>query len=322
MATLDDSVQNLQQFIGELTTATGALDQVTSHLDSSARELADLDSAVAEHAGGLNDDLEEFGTQLESAETEAVQAVEDVGQAAGTAQDTLEDARGQVEHAADEFETQVQAVMTALDTDDQELTAQGFTLLSQAVDEAESELEAERQDAEQAFTEMADGVHTLETESQAVWDAADQAVDQAAAEAAAQESSLEGQATEATHGFETATSEFTGACQTLEAELGAIYEGCVTGIDAEADQLDHGLEGLAQEAVAFVERGEHERLEAPADLVEKEALGGLHEEYTTLGHFLETAQTVAQDLDPLADDLEKSQGVCADVDRLISAFGG
>lgn len=322
MATLDDSIQNLEQFIGELTTATGALDQVTSHLDSSARELADLDSAVTEHAGGLNDDLEEFGTQLESAETEAVQAIEDVGQAAGTAQDTLEDARGQVEHAADEFETQVQAVMTALDADDQELTAQGFTLLTQAVDEAESELEAERQDAQQAFTEMTDGVHTLETESQAVWDAADQAVDQAAAEAAAQESSLEGQATEATHGFEAATGEFTSACQALEAELGAIYEGCLTGIDAEADALDHGLEGLAQEAIAFVERGEHDRLEAPADLVQNEALGGLHEEYTTLGHFLETAQTVAQDLDPLADDLEKSQGVCDQVDRLMNAFAG
>jgi chromosome segregation ATPase len=322
MATLDDGIQDLQQFIGELITANGALEQVTAHLADSTRDLSDLDASVAEHAGGFNDDLEDFATQLESAEAEAVQAIEDLAQAAGTAQDTLEGERGQVEHAADELESRVQAVRTGLDEADHELTEQGFTVLAQASEQSESALEAERQDAQQAFTEMADGVHGFETAAQAAWDAADQAADEAVSDARTQESSLETEGSESVHAFEAAGGEFGSACSALEAELGGIYEGCVAGIDADGDELVHGLESLAQEAVAFVERGAQEGLDTPADLVEQEALGGLHEEFSSLGHCLETAHGLAESLDPLADELVKSQTVVDQVDRLIKAFAG
>jgi hypothetical protein len=322
MANVDDSIQNLEQFIGELTAATGALGQVTDHVGASTRDLAGLETEAAEHGGGLNDDLEGFATQLDSAEAEGVQAVEEVAQAANNGHDTLEAVRTQVEHAADDVETRVQAVRSGLDEADHELTAQGFTVLSHAADEAESALEAERQDAQQAFTEMADAMHGFETEAQGVWDAADHAAEEAVADAKGQETSLETEATASVHAFEAAGGDFGGACSALEAELGAIYDSCVAGIDAEAEELEHGAEGLVQEAVAFVDRGAHQGLEAPADLVEHKALGALHEEYASLGHCLEAAHDVAGSLDPLAGELEKSRTVVEQVDQLMKALAG
>ena len=320
MATLDDGIENLRRFIAKLVAANAAVDQVTTHLQESTRELTQLEGTATEQGGGLNDDLEQAGTQLEGDHAEAVKALEELARESGSAEQAVEGERTQVEQSARGFEDAARSVATDLDEESGRLTQDGFGVLAQTIDEVEAELESARSESGQAWTELQGAIDGFEARSQTAWDAGDAALDESAAAAAGLQAALEAEAAAGVQAVDQAGDELEGDCATLVQELVAVYDACVAGIDAEASALAAEVQDLGDQVLAFVQTEGDGRLAVPAAAVENEALEGLETEYTNVAVAITAGLATSGVLDPLTEDLAKSQTVVGQVDRLISAM--
>jgi chromosome segregation ATPase len=320
MATLDDGIENLRRFIAKLVAANAAVDQVTAHLQESTRELTQLEGTATEQGGGLNDDLEQAGTQLEGDHAEAVKALEELARESGSAEQAVEGERTQVEQAARGFEDTARSVATDLDEESGRLTQDGFGVLAQTIDEVEAELESARSESGQAWTELQGAIDGFEARSQTAWDAGDAALDESAAAAAGLQAALEAEAAAGVQGLDQAGDELEGDCATLVQELAAVYDACAAGIDAEASALAAEVQDLGDQVLAFVQTEGDGRLAVPAAAVENEALEGLETEYTNVAVAVTAGLATSGVLDPLTEDLAKSKTVVGQVDRLISAM--
>lgn len=321
MAHLDDSVINLQHFVASLTLSTGALEPMCRHLEESARKLGELEEEAAEGGGGLNHQLEEFGTALDTARSDAREAMADLTQAAADGHTKADQAQDGVEQAASHVDETAQAVLSDLDEIDSQLTNQGFQPLAQSLDESEQELETESHESEQAFTELETAVQGFETGARAAWEGADTELDQALADLSEGESALESEAEGGVRGFASATADLEQACSSMEGEVELIYDALASGVEAQGQEWERAVRSEAQQAAGFVDAGTQQRLEQPAGMVENEALAALTKEYSALGLLLDVSTATATVLEPLAEDLVKSHFVVGQIDELMAALG-
>ena len=317
---LDDSTANLERFIGQLTMATGALEQVSEHLVEATDQLTDLQDQSVDECGGLNESLEEMETQLETSGSELRDALEEVAQAGADAQEVLAESQAQLERAAGDFEEKAEAAGADLDEEHARLTEQGFEALGRTVGECEQELEAAGRESEGSFEAVQAGLENSTSEAQTSWDAAEAALEQGASELAGHESSLQVEADECAQGFNAAAEDIANACSSLEGGLGTTYDGCAGEVDSQGQELLQALQELAQETVTFVETGGRERLDEPARMVETEALGPLSEEYTALEGALDSAVALADNLAPLTDELVKCRAIVGEIAALLNAM--
>jgi DNA repair exonuclease SbcCD ATPase subunit len=320
MATTDDPIANLQRFIASLTQSNGAVGKITQHVQETSHEFTQLEAEVHDHGGALKEDVEDFRSKLDAAEAEVRQAIEDLKHAAESGQQALAEAEGHVEQAGGDFEEKLHAVSAHLEEEHSRLTDQGFTVLGHTLDQAEQQLESERQESDQAFKELEGAVHGLETEAQAAWQAAHGALDHATSGASQEESGLASEATSAHEAFLSAASEIDGACHSLERDIGASYDRFTAGVDAAGTELNGATRNLLREAVAFVEAGGQAHLEEPANALETDALSPLGEEYAALGATLHSAAAIVAELDPLADNLLRCKAVVGEIDKLVNAI--
>jgi DNA repair exonuclease SbcCD ATPase subunit len=202
------------------------------------------------------------------------------------------------------------------------LVAQGFEALGRTLDESQKQLEAEAQDASQAFTQLEAAVGAAQTEAEAAWATAEDELEQATSELAQAESALEAAAAESVQGFDTAGGEFEQRCSDLASDVDLIFDALDAAVDGQGQEWEQHAATLAQEAVAFVESGGQERLEQPASLVESEALSALEQEYSALGGVLDAGTDTAGELEPLAEELVRCEAVVAVVDELGKAMAG
>jgi ABC-type transporter Mla subunit MlaD len=319
MVTTDDPIANLQRFIASLTMSNGALEKITQHVQETSQGFTQLEAEAHDHGGSLKEHLEAFRSKLDTAEDEVRQAIDEVRHAAADGQQALTEAEGHVEQSGGDFEEKAHAVLAHVDEEHSRLTDQGFTVLGHTLDEAEQQLESERQESEQSFKELEGAIHGFETEAQTAWEAGHGAFDHATSEVSHEESELVAEASGAHQAFESAGSELDGVCHSLEGEIGTIYEHFTAGVDTAGGELGGAAQNLLQQAVGFVEAGGQSRLEEPANELETEGLGPLGEEYAALGATLHSAATVTAELEPLADDLVKSKTVVDQIDRLVNA---
>lgn len=322
MTTLDDGILNLRQFVADLVQATSALDQVTDHFEESERRFTQLQDEAGDEGGGLNDQLEELGTTLENGEKDAGEALSDLAQAAAEGRQALTEAEDDLEQATSQVEQNAQEVVSDLDQAHDQLVDQGFLPLSQAVDEAERELEAQGQETGQAFTEWETTLQGLETEAKASWDAAEADLEGAASELVQDETGLEGQATEAIQDLGSMATSLEEACTSLEGDVDTAHDLLDGGVQEQGQEWEQAVERHARDAQAFVEAGAAQRLEQPAQAVEDMALAPLTQEYTALGAVLDGGAAIAGELEPLAGELAKCQTVVAYIDKLLSAMAG
>jgi F0F1-type ATP synthase membrane subunit b/b' len=320
MATTDDPVDNIRRFIATLTAANGALETIGRHVQETAGDLAQLDQDAHDQGGGLNAELEELRSKLDAEAQDARNSIEELAHLATDGQRTLAESEGHLEEAAAQIEQQARTACADLDHENTELVDQGFTLLGHSIDAAEQQLQTAGQESEQAFKELEGAVHGYETEAQVAWDAGDAALAHAGSDAPHQESELTTEAFGAAQGFESAGSELSQACHALEGEIGAIYDGFATGVDAACQELTQALGNLLQAAVGFVEAVTHTQLEEPADALEHGALAPLGEEYRQLHAALESATAVTTELEPLVDELTKCQVVVDKIDQALNAM--
>lgn len=321
-ATADAGLGNLRRFIANLAAATAALPKVTEAVQATGRGFDELEKEAGTEGDGLTGHLDEVTTALEAGQKEVQQALTDLTQAGTAGQTTLGEAETKVEQAATELETKAQSALTELETAHTSLTDQGFKTLDQVLEDAEQQLQAEKQEVERAFDELETTVKGFETEAQTAWDGAEGALEETTMDVTEEESGLETTASEGIQGFQAAATELEADCTSLEGELTAIYDVFGTGVEGQGTEWDQALQKAVQESVAFVETGQQQRLEQPAGLVKDEALAALIGEYTAVGTVLEVAVEVAGELEPLAGDLEKCEGVCDVIGRLLGALAG
>lgn len=322
MASLDEGVVNLQRFIAHLVNSTGALEKSSEHFNESSHRFGELEDEAAEQVGGLNDELEELGSALDSSLKGAEDALTELTQAATDAQGTSGEAQHRLEEAAASLENQAEKTDSELADGNARLTTEGFDALGRTLDEAQKELHAEAQDAEQVFTKLEDAIGTSQTEAEAAWDSAEAALDEATTELGQDASAFEAAADESVQGFDTAAGEFEQQCTDLASDVDLIYDALDSAVDQEGHEWEQNLEALAKEAAAWASGAAEERLEQPARMVEEEALNSLEQEYSAVGTLLEGGRDTAGELEPLADDLAHCQAVVAQVDQLMNAMAG
>jgi hypothetical protein len=321
-STADAGLNNLRRFIANLAAATATLPKVTELVQATGRGYDELEKEAGTEGDGLASHLDQVGTALEAGQKEVHQALTDLTQAGTTGQTTVGEAETKVEQAASDLENRAQTALTELEAAHTSLTDQGFKALDQLLEDAEQQLQTEKQEAEQAFDELEMTVKGFETEVQTACDGAEGALEQAATDLAEEESGLETAASEGTQGFQTAGTELEAHCTSLEGELVTIYDVFDSGVEGQGQEWDQAVQKAVQEAISFVETGQQARLEQPAGLVKDEALAALIQEYTALSAVLDGAAEVAGELSPLAADLQKCEGVCDGIGRLLGALAG
>jgi len=320
MATLDDGVLNLQRFVASLVTATEALGKIGDFVKALDNGLNELDHEGA--AAGLDDHLGEMSTALDGGEAEARQALTDLIHAVASEEQTIGAARDKVEHAASDVQEKARAVMTDVEGAHDTLSSEGFQPLAHTLDQAEQDLQSEAQEEDQALQDLDTAVQGFASEAQSAWSEADTALDGATHHLGEGQSSVESEATEGVHAFETLGGEIESFCTSLEGELEVIYGALTSGTDAQGHEWDQGVQNLAQQAVTFLEGGQQERVVQPAAMVADEAMKPLSQEYATVGAVLDVAVAAAGELEPLSGELAKSQTVVAQVDELMNALAG
>jgi chromosome segregation ATPase len=322
VSTIDESVVNLQRFLGQLAQATGALEQVGTHVQESAERLSQLEDQASDDGGGLNDELSELDSALETGRDDVREAIAEVTQAAADAEEAAEEDRARVEQAAADLEATVGDTMEELGDAHSSVTDQGFQPLLQALDEAEQELGAQRQELQQEMDALEGAIHAAETESRTAWDEVDGALGEGISALAQSEGSLQSEASEGIQGFATAGDELEAECSTLESEIDTIYDVLDASVAAQGEEWEQGLQEDAREALEHVTTGSDERLEQPARVVEEEGLASLGHEYDDLGVVLGAAVATGDEVEPLSVELAKCSAVIGQVDELLNSLAG
>jgi chromosome segregation ATPase len=320
MATVDEGVVNLQRFVGLLATATAATQQVGDHVKEAAGRFSQRETEAEQEGGGLNDELTELAQAVETEEAEAVSAMAELTQAATEAESKAEEARDKVEKAATDLDEKAAAVETSLEQAGEQLTSEGFQPLKQALDEAQQEMETESNEEEQAFTELESAVGGFESEAETAWNEAEAELEESTGEMNQGETDLETESKEGVEGFETAAGDLETACTDLEGEVDTIYDVLSQGVETQGQSWQQAVQAASQEALTFTTEAHQQQLDQPAGVVKEEALATLTQEYEALDTVLEAAGTAVAGLEPLAEDLVKSQGVLGEIDSLMAAL--
>jgi len=320
MATLDEGVVNLQRFVGLLASATSATEQVGDHVNEASRLFAQLENEAEQEGGGLNDHLTELGQALETEEAEALAAIGELTQAATEAQDAAGDAHDKVEQTATDLDDKANTVETELEQASAQLTSEGFQPLTQALDEAQQEMETESNEEEQAFTELESAVGGFASEAETAWNEAETELDEAATDMTEGETELQTESTEDVQVFEGAAGALETACTDLEGAVEAIYDVMSQGVDAQGQAWQQAVQVAGQDALTFTTEARQQQLDQPAAMVKDEALATLYQEYEALDTVLSAATTAVGALEPLAEELIKCQGVLGEIDALMDAL--
>ena len=320
MAEFDQAVTNLERFIGLLMNATSAVGQVETHVVECARQLGELEQDAGESGGGLNDRLEELLTTLESEETETVTAMGELRQVGADAHPNVAGLYTNVEQAAIELEQASTAAGTELEQAATQLDTEGFDTFHQALENAQQELDASSQEAEQSLAELVSAASGFESEAEAAWNEAESELESSTTALVEAESGIEVEAQEGVQGFDAAADSLEAACATLVSEVDQIYDALDIGVAAQGQEWEQAVEAAVREALAFVGEAREQRLEPSASMVDDEALGGLGMEYESLGVVLDASEAPLGELTPLSAELARAQAVVVQIDELMAAL--
>src|SRR4030095_12637599 len=201
MATPDDSVARLQQFIAHLVAATGALGKSADVFKDGSGRFAERQGEIDEQAGAFNDAIDALGSALHSGLHDAEQALAELTQTARQGEGSTGSARQRLERTAADTEAETERMLAGVDDAHARLATQGIEALGHTLDQEQKELEAEALDCEQAFADLEATVGETEAQAEAAWDAAEVELDQATSDATQAGSALEAAAEQGAQGL-------------------------------------------------------------------------------------------------------------------------
>lgn len=321
-AGLDEGVGNLERFIEGLQRASAQLGETTSGLESAGGDLERLEGESQDTIGGLTDDLEEGADAVQQALDDTREAVEEVGDTAQEGADgRLSDAQESLEESAGECEEQLSQGQAALDERFARLSESGYDAYGSALEEATNETNQ----ADGANREAFDGLEESVDEGQGRLDAASAEAVDALEEAA---SETEGAGRELDDAFTTVTAEWKESidnqlregCQDAGEALASAYGSWGDEASSVADSLGEQVDEVLTQAAEFLGADSSTALEEAREAGLDEPGGDLMERFDDTSQSLEAGEGLAQALEAVAPDLQKSLDVVDQVDRLLKAL--
>jgi DNA anti-recombination protein RmuC len=321
-AGLDEGVGNLQRFIAGIQKTSAELGEATSSLEAASSEFSRLQGDADEAIGGLTEDLEDGRDRIDQAFEEARDAVDEVTE---TAEDIgssrFGDAEESLDESGQECEGQLAEGRAELEATFARLTEAGFQGYGSAVEEAEAALETLDGADKDAFDGLEEGLGQMRERLDDKRSETGEALDESASEVGDVGSELEDAFTAVTDEWKDAIdNELREGCDAAGEELARIYEEWRSAAESAADALKEELSNLTAEVAEFVQP---ESVQALAEAVEKGLNDPVSEVFERFDDTLETlgaGETVAESLEGMTPDLQKSLNIVEEVDRLLNAM--
>jgi hypothetical protein len=323
MATLDNSIENLQQFCALLADTNTQIVETTSRLESHGNEVARLADDVEEKFEGLQSELAEFQGELEKAEQDADEQMERLAESAEQGDQThLSSSEDDLEGWEDEFESKTEADRGDLDNAFQALEDDGFDDLREGLEAVVSELKQAGTDAEQAFQDLRDAVQGFEQEIDAAENSATQALGDAAdalvsEEAGGFKSDVEPYTTS---WADTLPEQVETGADGVAEELRAAYDSWGSDAESAGDDLIQSVSTLAQDTAQAIVEELGGELEQAAERALDESMGELATELQAAEATLDAGVEITEDLGPLAGDLAIAHRVIGEIDQALSTL--
>jgi ElaB/YqjD/DUF883 family membrane-anchored ribosome-binding protein len=321
-AGLDEGVGNLQRFIAGVQKTSAELGEATSSLESAGSEFSRLQDQAGEVVGGLGEDLEDGRDRVEQAFEDARDAIEELSDTAQDAGDSrLGDAEDSLDEAGQECDGQLAAGRAEAEATFARLTEAGFQGYGSAIEQADGDLQALDDTDKEAF----DG---LEEKTGQMRERLDEARSQTSDALEEAKEEVGDEAGELKDAFNAVTEEWKDAidnelregCETVGEAVSGLYEGWSSEAASAADALKEELAGLTTQAAEFVQP---ESAQALSDAVDKgldDPASEVAERFDQTQETLSAGEELAESLEGVTPDLQKSLNVVDEVDRLLNAM--
>jgi hypothetical protein len=252
--------------------------------------------------------------------------VDQVDELAQSAQDAADDRLGEAEESLEDagrdFDDGLQEARDALDGEHASLAEEGFEALAGAVDESETAVAAAGGETGQAFDAFGSALEGLQREAEGAFDAAEAEAERGRTALAEQGSTVASEAAECAEAFEACATEFDGTAAALRSEADTLYDTAGGESRTKAQQLMEAVRTLMDETAEHAATAGAEEVEAPAAVVLTGAVEPHLEELAQVQASLEAGATTGEELQPLAEDLDRSQRVAGTIEELLKAMEG
>jgi chromosome segregation ATPase len=322
MASIDESVQNLEAFIGVLTQTTSELHDHTAEIETSQSELDRLADGADEGIGGLADaleeGLEEVGDEADRAQA-ALAGVESKAQE--IAQGRLGELAGSVNEAAERGEERASSTRERVDEGFEELKADGLAAFVTVLNELGGDAEEARGEAEQQFSDLGEAIEQATGTLSQAQENASEALDEAASAIGqeAEQVASAGQQAVATwtaerEGLETEAAAVEGALSEAYAEWAQnVQDGGQSAVSAVSAALTEAAEAISGESADLL----NDALQAAVD----DSLPKLSDEAGQVLGAVEPGEPLAQALAPMVAELVTVQAVVDQIAQLLQEMG-
>ena len=323
MAAPSGSVENLEDFIAELTKAQKKVESSIDVLGTHAGSLDDLEDKAGDELGALSDQIEDFQQQLESGTEDAIKDVEKVEDAAREiADERFRGAKDDLDGAVGDVEDRLTTDRDDLDNDATALNETGFRAMGETLDGIQADLQTAGQENDAAVDTFEEKVDKLGEDTGDRFDETEGKFDEALTALDGNKTALESAAKEGIQGLSDALTEIQGQCATLQGELDGVYDDAEQKIASEGDDLINSVRGLFGDAAQFVAQLADDSLNPAATAVLNEAAPAVDSELDELESLVDSATPVATETSAMSTDLSIAQSVVDTVKQMLDAMGG
>ena len=318
----DQSVENLQRFIGILNTAIEEVHEHASTIEDHADTVEDLDSDTQGAIEDLSSALSDFEDDLVGSEHDALEQIQALRSDAREGTDQrLARAESEIERAQGDFDGVMEDGSSRIEEAHSELTSDGFGGLETTMEGVESALAEDRQEAEGAFDQLDGAVAEFETRATGAYTDTTGEMDQTIAEVGSQQSAIETDGDDGVKALDGVGDDIDAFCRAKAVELIGLYDGWGPEFTTESTELIDEVSTLLIEASVAIDTLIQDELTEPVDTVLNDAFTPYLAELGDLQAFIDDARGPAtSELALLVDDLEKALAVIATIAELLRAL--
>lgn len=324
MSGYDESVANLQQFIGETSSASAYLTSAAARLDNASSRIDELEQDAQGDVGDTNEALAEAEERLAAGRESALGALEALAQVAeegassaiDAQQDRLEDAAQETEDAAEAAREDLEDAYDRLSEDGFRETESSLADLGSAADDASN-------DATTSFGGLADAVTALTGRGDTLRGSVSDGLGEVETEVEAETQGLGERFDAVKQTWHQQVDDVLSAeCAETGDELQSAYSAWGEAVGQVADDLREKCTAAAEELAGFLDEQAHQALEtAVGEMLRGEAEQLLAEEGASAAAG-EAAAAIGEALAAILGDLRIAVNVVGDIDRLLDELKG
>jgi hypothetical protein len=323
MSGQDQSVTNLERFIGHLVQAAGALQRIGGHIEDSTSALEPFGHAADADGNGLNTQLEHMDSTLANGTREAIQALGEAMKAANEGAAGVSGRRESATNAADDVQVRSGTVESTLRDAEASLVADGFEALLHVLGALEAGVGAATDEAVKESGALENTCEQLEQDSQRAWDAAQSELDDGKATCEQAEDSLQGERTKSVDAFEDQASHLESTCSAALDQVGALYDTLETTVQSEGVEWAENLEHEREQAAELIAEAAKDRLGSAVEMATEAGLGALSDEYQILSPVVfERTHAVSESAEAVAPDAAAGLNTIPKIRQLLEALAG